>query len=308
MLYRQLLLIINPKSGLAQGKRFLSEIVSVFARYGYISTVCITAAQGDATRFAADLGKGMDLIVCVGGDGTLNETVQGVMQAGLTAPLGYIPAGSTNDFAASLGLSRDMVTAAEDIMLGKPKALDLGRFNGKYFTYVAAFGAFTSVCYTTPQLNKNLLGRMAYFMEGVKDLSSIRPEYIRVETENGVYEGDYVLGAVCNSTSVAGILKLPSDRVDMNDGVFEIMLIRMPETTQELNIILNAFATNHYENEMISFIRAGKATIHAPAQMNWTLDGEYECGRKLCTVENVPNAIRLMVNDNKKLRLFNIRV
>lgn len=292
---KKLLLILNPNAGTQKARRVLANIVSLFGEYGYLSTVCVTAKRGDAVDFARDYGGEHDLVVTSGGDGTLNETITGLMRGGHATPIGYIPAGSTNDFAASLGLSSDILRAARDIMEGRLQELDVGRFQDRYFSYTASFGAFTSTSYSTPQNVKNVLGHAAYVLEGIKDLPNIRPQNVCLEADGQIYDGDFLFGAVCNSTSLGGVLKLAPGMVDMNDGLFEALLIRNPGNAIELQSIISALTSHKYDNPMLTFVRASKLVFQTDPDMPWTLDGEYAEGAESITVENMHGAIRLMI-------------
>ena len=291
---KKLQLIINPTAGMKQGKKYLADIVACFGSYGYISTVFVTEKSGDATGFVLNYASEYDLIVCIGGDGTFNEVVAGLMSGNIDVPVGYIPAGSTNDFAASLKLSSDIMQACVDIMEGSERKLDIGLFNGRSFSYVASFGAFTKASYSTPQTTKNALGHVAYILEGIKDIPQIRPEHVSIEANGQVLEGDYLFGAVSNSTSLGGILTLDPDIVDMNDGVFEIMLIKSPTNVVELNTILKALASKQYDCHMIDFIKTQSAVFYADKNMDWSLDGEHEAGSERIEIVNKHSAIRLI--------------
>ena len=291
---KKLQLIINPAAGMKQGRKYLADVVAYFGKQGYICTVFVTEKQGDATVFAAEYAAEHDLVVCVGGDGTFNEVIAGLMNGGIDVPVGYIPAGSTNAFAASLKLSGDIMQACRDIAEGSERRLDIGLFNGRSFSYVASFGAFTKTSYSTPQSIKNALGHVAYILEGIKDIPQIRPEHISIEVNGEVREGDYLFGAVSNSTSLGGVLTLDPGIVDMNDGVFEIMLIKSPTTITELNILIKALTTRQYDCPMIDFIKTSSAVIYASKDMVWSLDGEREEGCERIEVENRHSAIRLM--------------
>ncbi len=294
---KKLLLIMNPCSGKKRANRVLAEIISILNRGGYDVTAYMTAARGDATACAAQRGGEFDVVLCIGGDGTFNEVLSGLKQAELSVPMAYIPAGSTNDFANSLNLSKDLLQAARDIVDGKPRTLDVGRFNGRYFSYVASFGAFTRASYATPQNLKNALGHFAYLLAGVKELASIRSKHLRFTTADGaVYEDDYIFGAISNSTSVAGVLTLSSDIVDLNDGLFELMLIRKPRSLLELNDCVLALTTQDYHTPMLTFVSSSRVEIEAPADMDWTLDGERAEGSAHCVVENVHDAIQVILN------------
>ena len=292
---KQMLFIMNPVSGQKRAAKYLPEIISIFNKADYEVTVYMTASQGDAARIAGERAEGKDIVVCCGGDGTLNETITGLLSAGLDIPIGYIPAGSTNDFASSLKLSGNILQAAQDIVEGTPVRFDVGRFGGRYFSYVASFGAFTKSSYATPQSVKNALGHMAYVLGGISELSQIRKEHIRVELEDRVIEDDFVFGAICNSTSVGGILQLDPKVVDMSDGLFEILLVRSPKNLGEITECITAVQSQQYNDcAMLTFLSAPKVRVFANPEMNWTLDGEREEGHSEITVENLHCAIRLI--------------
>ena len=294
---KKLLLILNPCSGKKKASHALADVVNVFNRGGYDVTVYITAARGDATKVVAQRAPEFDLVVCAGGDGTFNETISGLLAGGHDTPIGYLPAGSTNDFASSLHLSKNLVEAARDIVEGTPRRLDVGRFNDRYFSYVASFGAFTRASYATSQNVKNALGHLAYLLSGIKELAYIRSRRLRFTLDDGtVLEDEYIFGAISNSTSVAGILTLSEDLVDMNDGVFELLLVRKPENLLELNDCVLALTTQDYHTPMLTFTSARRVEIEAPENMDWTLDGEREPGRTHCTATNLHDAIRIVTH------------
>lgn len=301
---KKLLLILNPCSGKKKASHALADVVNVFNRGGYDVTVYITAARGDATKVVAQRAPEFDLVVCAGGDGTFNETISGLLAGGHDTPIGYLPAGSTNDFASSLHLSKNLVEAARDIVEGTPRRLDVGRFNDRYFSYVASFGAFTRASYATSQNVKNALGHLAYILSGIKELTYIRSRRLRFTLDDGrVLEDEYIFGAISNSTSVAGILTLSEDLVDMNDGVFELLLVRKPENLLELNDCVLALTTQDYHTPMLTFTSARSVEIEAPEDMDWTLDGEREPGRAHCRAENLHDAIRIVTRPAPCARL-----
>ena len=254
----------------------------------------MTLGRGDATAVAREKGKDVDLVVCCGGDGTLNETITGLLSAGADTPIGYIPAGSTNDFASSLKLPTNILKAAQTIVEGEPVSYDVGRFGGRYFSYVASFGAFTRSSYATPQNIKNALGHTAYVLSGITELSQIRNEHVKMEIDGQTVEGDFLFGAICNSTSVGGILTLDPKQVDMGDGLFEILLVRAPENLGEIHECIQALQSQKYNCAMLTFRSAQKVRIFADPEMPWTLDGEKEDGHETVEVENLHHAIRLM--------------
>ena len=292
---KKMLFVMNPNAGVRRANRYLTEILTVFNRADYAVDVYITAGQGDATRVVAQRAKNVDLVVCCGGDGTFNETVTGLLQSGADTPIGYIPSGSTNDFATSLKLPMATVQAAKEIVEGKPVAYDVGLFGERYFTYVASFGAFTKASYNTPQSVKNALGHTAYVLEGIQELSQIRNFHLRMETDGGVIEDDFIFGAISNSTSVGGILTLNPSQVDMGDGQFEILLVRAPRNLTEITTCIQAVQTQNYNDcEMITFCSARSVKVVAEPGIIWTLDGERADGAEEIQVQNLHHAIRLM--------------
>lgn len=293
---KKLFLVMNPCSGKKRANKVLAEIIDVFNRADYEVTAYMTAARGDATRAAAERAADFDRIVCIGGDGTLNEVIAGLHEVGQQTPIGYIPAGSTNDFANSLGLPKNLLDAARLAATGEPRKLDIGSFNGRCFSYVASFGAFTRTSYATPQGMKNALGHVAYLLAGAKELTSIRSTHMRFVLADGTsFEDDYIFGAISNSTSVAGLLTLSPDLVDLNDGLFELLLIRKPHSLLELSDCVLALTTQEYHTPMLTMVSTGRVEIDCPSELDWTLDGEYAAGQAHCVVENLHDAIRVIV-------------
>lgn len=291
---KKMLFVMNPYAGMRKANRHLAEIISVFNRGGYRVETYMTACQGDANRAVRELAAGMDAVVCCGGDGTFNETVTSLLSAGLDLPIGYIPAGSTNDFANSLGLSGNFIEAANRIVQGSPMPVDVGRFAERYFTYVASFGAFTRASYSTPQNIKNALGHTAYLLDGIQELSQIKKVHVKMEMDEETVEDDFLFGAICNSTSIGGILTLDPRQVDMADGKFEVLLVRAPRDLSEIAECIQAVQKQKYNCKMITFRSTSHIRITAPAQMPWTLDGEREEGHSQAVADNLHHAIRLM--------------
>lgn len=291
---KKMLFIMNPFAGVKRANRHLTDILLMFTQAGYEVTTHMTLGRGDAAVVAREKGKDVDLVVCCGGDGTLNETITGLLSAGADTPIGYIPAGSTNDFASSLKLPTNILKAAQEIVEGEPVSYDVGRFGDRYFSYVASFGAFTKSSYATPQNIKNALGHTAYVLSGITELSQIRNEHVKMEIDGQVVEGDFLFGAICNSTSVGGILTLDPKQVDMGDGLFEILLVRAPENLAEIHECIQALQSQRYNCAMLTFRSARRVRIFADPDMPWTLDGEKEDGHETVEVENLHHAIRLM--------------
>lgn len=299
---KKALIILNPQAGTKQANKYFVEILQVFNQAGFDTTVAITEKKGDGTNFVMDRGRGYDLIVAIGGDGTFNEVMDGVLTANLDVRIGYIPAGSTNDFGSSLGLTKDVVESAKSIVDGSIHTLDVGAFNGRHFSYVASFGAFTKTSYAAPQTLKNTLGHLAYVLEGIKDIPSIKPLRLTIQSEYETYKGEYLFGAICNSTSVAGLLTLSEKIVDMADGKFEVLLIKKPNNVLEFNQILGALATQNFINSpMITFFSSGSLEIMADPGMPWTLDGEYQPGCERIKIQNIHGAIQVVLNEETRV-------
>lgn len=294
-----MLFILNPYAGTRRANRCLVDILTIFNRADYDVTTYMTAGQGDAARVAEEKAGDMDLVVCAGGDGTFNETISGILRAGAKTPVGYIPCGSTNDFATSLKLSTNVLQAARDIVTGKPRSYDVGKFGDRYFAYVASFGAFTRASYKTPQSVKNALGHTAYILEGIQELSQIRKEHVRIELEDRVIDDNFIFGAVSNSTSVGGILTLDPKQVDMCDGRFELLLVRAPKDLAELAECIRALQTQKYNCAMLTFVNTGNLRITTESKMPWTLDGERADGQETVVIENLHKAIRIMEKPEK---------
>ena len=296
---KKLLLIMNPKSGVMLAPKYLSELVERFSRGGFLTQILMTTARGDARDFAAEYGGEADVVAVSGGDGTLNEVIDGMITSGHNTSIGYIPSGSTNDFANSIGLTGSIFDCVDTIIKGKAQPLDIGCFNGRYFSYVASFGAFTSVTYSVPQNLKNIFGHAAYVMGGITELTKLKAIHARITADPGTpdertFSGDYVLGAICNSKSVGGILRLDKLDVDMNDGMMEVLLVKMPRDILELNDIAISMLGGSFTSDQIESFSAGNLDIEIEEGTHWTLDGEYEEGSGLCKIHTLRSAISLI--------------
>lgn len=291
---KKLLFIVNPRAGKTKSRTPLFDAVARFSKAGYLVNVFVTEGSGDATRVAAEMGGDFDLVVCAGGDGTLNETLSGLMTLEKRPQLGYLPNGSTNDFAASLHLSSYPVTAACAIIEGKPFRLDIGQHNDRYFAYVASFGAFTRTSYSASQAAKNALGHLAYILEGIGDLDSLRPYNCRVEADGEVFEGDFIFGGICNSTSLGGLVKLDPARVQMDDGKFELLLLRMPKTVIDLNNLITGITRMEYDQPGVIFRHVSSITLTTDDDIPWSLDGEYAPSAPRVEIRNLSGAVELL--------------
>ena len=291
---KKLLLILNPCSGQKKANRYIINIISLFEESGYVCTLHVTRCTGDASQYVKNNASGYYLIVCIGGDGTLNEVITGILSCNADIPLGYIPSGSTNDFANSLKLSKNVMQAARNIIKGEPTLYDVGNFNGRFFSYIASFGAFTKVSYDTPQSLKNSFGHFAYVMESLKELPVLKPIHAKVTANGSVCEDDFIFGAVSNSTSVAGILTLDPEYVNLSDGLLEVFLVKNPTTPLELSKIALSFTLRQYDNETVRFFSSDRIEIETSSSVNWTIDGEYEQGAEKIVIENLKHAIKIV--------------
>ena len=292
---KKLLFIFNPYSGKAQIKNKLLQIVDIMVKAGYEVTIYPTQARADALNMVQKRAKKYDLVVCSGGDGTLDEAVSGMMLSEKKVPLGYIPAGSTNDFANSLKIPKDMVKAAKAAVSGKKFACDVGKFNDSFFIYVAAFGIFTAVSYKTSQEWKNILGHAAYILEGAKSLHEITSYRMRVEYEDQVIEDEFIYGMITNSNSVGGFKNMTGKNVPLDDGKFEVTLIRKPKNLVDLNEILASLSNMIDDTDAIYSFKSDCITFYAEEKVPWTLDGEYGGSPQEVKISNQQQALEIMV-------------
>lgn len=293
-LKKKMMLIVNPVAGKQEARKNLSEIVQIFTNGGYMVTVYMTGKRGDASEYAARYGVNYDIIVCSGGDGTMNETVTGIIRGGLSVPVGYMPSGSFNDFAEYQRLSKNILRAAKDIVKGAPRPVDVISFNGRYFINAADFGAFTWLPYTTPQQSKNTLGAYAYLLEGIKDISKVHSEHLKLYANGGVYEGDYLFGIICNATMLAGVLSRKGRIIQSDDGIFEVGMVRMPESPLDFQEILQALRMEDLSDPHITFFKTNRLTIESDGTVDWSLDGERERAGESVELEDMHSRITLI--------------
>jgi len=293
---KHLLFIYNPTAGKGQIAEHLSQILNIFTKEGWLVTTYPTQAKGDATRIARELGPQFDRVVCAGGDGTLSETASGLVALDSPPLLGYIPVGSTNDCATTLELPKSPIKAAA-IAAGQgiARPSDIGRLNGQPFIYVAAFGAFTQVAYETPQDLKNALGHLAYVLGGIASLPTITPYHLKVEYDGQVLEDDFYFGMVSNAYSIAGIRISSATKVELDDGLFEVDLIKKPVS---LSDVANGFQTLVDQNKLSGGARvhfkASRLVITCDRPIPWTLDGEYGGNQLVNVVEAFPKALNII--------------
>lgn len=298
---KKLLWIVNPHAGRGALSGKVIGCVDTFQQAGYEVTIYVTQGAQDATRVARERAGEFDRIVCAGGDGTLNEVVTGLMESEVRPPLGYIPAGTTNDFALSLGISKAPAEAAAVAVSNNLQALDIGRFNERYFNYIAAFGAFTEVSYATPQQTKNIFGRAAYILEGVKSLANIKQHHIRVSSEEMTVEDDFIYGMVSNSVSVGGFKSITPDGVALDDGLHEVLLVYPVENPMEFQWLVNDLLTHNMESDRFVYFRTAHITFDADEAVPWTLDGEFGGATAQVEIRNCARAITFATGSNENL-------
>ncbi len=300
---KKMFFIVNLIAGRAEIGERLGEIIDLFTKAGYEVTVHITQNSTDASvkaKYACE--NGFDVLVCSGGDGTLSQCLQGIMESERRIPIGYIPAGSTNDFARSLGIPRDAMSAARWVVDGSRTPCDIGGFNDEYFTYIVAFGAFTNVTYETSQPLKNVFGHAAYIFSGLMQLNSIRSKRMRVEYNGEVIEDDFIFGMVTNSSSVAGLLSMNDFLLD--DGQFEVTLIKKPTNILQLQEIVRSLMNIKIaiDKEYIKFFRTDKVTFTSLSDepLAWTRDGEYGGDSPVKTITCYNKAVDFIIGDKKR--------
>ena len=294
---KTLLLIVNPKAGKRRSLSFFFDVISIFSEAGYLVSLRQTQGPGDAVRLAREEGQHFDLVVCYGGDGTLNQTVNGLMALPAPPPVGYIAGGSTNDFAASLRLPADPVETAKHVVDNPGRWLDVGRFNDRHFIYIASFGAFTKASYAAPQNIKNDLGHLAYIIEGVKDLPTLRYYRAKVDADGEIFEGRFLFGAVTNATSIGGLIKLSREDVVMDDGKFELLLVPEPKSLAALNDMLRALILQEFDDNNTGLImrHVSRISITTEEALPWSLDGEPSPAVSQVEIENLQQKLLVQV-------------
>lgn len=295
MTNKKLFFIFNPRAGKAKIKNKLLDIIDIFVKAKYDVTVYPTQKEGDAMHVVKDKAENYDILVCSGGDGTLDEVVNGMFRCGKQIPIGYIPAGSTNDFAGSIGIPRDMIKAAQIIVSGRNYACDIGEFNEDSFVYIAAFGLFTDVSYETSQEVKNVLGHMAYILEGMKRLSAIKSYRLKVCYEDLELIDDFIFGMVTNSISVGGFKRITGKYVELDDGEFEVTLIKKPESALELNVIIAALLNRNINTDYMYCFKTSEISFESQREIPWTTDGEFGGNHKKVNIKNRKQAVEIRV-------------
>ena len=301
---KRLLFIYNPNAGKGLLKPKLSDILDIFVKAGYEVTVYPTQKYRDGYKKVARFEGEYDLLVCSGGDGTLDEVVTGMMQREDKIPIGYIPTGTTNDFANSLHIPKDLLKAADVAVNGEPFACDIGRFNKDVFVYIAAFGLFTDVSYQTKQEIKNVLGHLAYVLEGTKRLFGIPSYRIRVTPAGEVIEDEFVFGMVTNSKSVGGFRNMIGKNVVFDDGEFEATLIKFPKNPLELNDIILSLATGQQDSKYMYSFKTKEVVFESLEEIPWTLDGEFGGEHDSVHIKNERQGLEIMIDPENKSTLM----
>ncbi len=291
---KKMLFIVNPRSGKNQIKPYLCDIIDMYVADGFEVTVHTTQRKGDAYETVKDCGGRYDMIACSGGDGTLDEVGAGVLELEHAPAIGYIPAGTTNDYARTLGLSAMPLEAARTVIDGIPFACDAGRLNGKPFVYVAAFGIFTEVSYTTPQEAKNTLGHAAYVMEGIKSLMKVKSCHIRCEYDGHCLEDDFIYGMITNSVSVGGFKFLSGKVTLLDDGLFEVLLLKMPKNLLDLQALVGNLLLQNVDERFVHLIKTDRIKLSSDEEISWTLDGEDGGKCRQAEIINLKQAITIM--------------
>ena len=292
---QRMLFIYNPRAGKAQIRSNLLDIIDIFVKAGYEVTAYPTQAAGDAIKAVKERRDGYDIVVCSGGDGTLDEVVSGMMQCDEKLPIGYVPAGSTNDFANSLKIPKSMIKAADVVVNGQDFACDIGSLNNHNFIYVAAFGIFTDVSYETNQDVKNVLGHAAYLLEGVKRLPMVRSYALKVSYDDQMIEGEFLYGMITNSFSVGGFRGITGKDVLLDDGLFEVTLIRKPSNPLDLNNIIVALVDKRVKSEYIHTFKTKRLVVESEEAVSWTVDGEFGGEHMKAVIENKQKVLYIRI-------------
>lgn len=292
---KKMLFIYNPHAGKASIRSNLLDMIDIFTKAGFEVTAYPTQQQGDAIKATKEKADDVQVLACSGGDGTLDEVVTGMMECENRIPIGYVPAGTTNDFAKSLGISSSMIKAAESIVNGKLFPCDIGSFNDDTFVYIAAFGLFTDVSYATDQQIKNVLGHMAYILEGAKRINSIPSHHVKYIRDGIETEGDFMFGMITNSLSVGGFRKITGKNVELDDGLFEVTLIKKPKNMIELNMILASLVGRKIVTEYMDCFKTNELYMETEEDIPWTLDGEFGGYHSKVNIINEKQALRIII-------------
>ena len=298
---KKVLFVLNPKAGKGLIKNKILDILDLLVKNGLEVTVHTTQRKLDGYEKVKNHGKKYQYLLISGGDGTLSECIKGLMEIEdkKRPVVGYIPAGSTNDFAQSLKLPKNMITAANNLVAGNLFKCDIGKFNNDYFIYIAAFGAFTDVSYDTPQDLKNLLGHTAYILEGIKRVASLQKYSMTIEHDGTSVSGEYIYGMISNTISVGGLKSLGKEKVKLDDGLFEVILVKYPHSPIEIQMIVTGILTSDFSSKVFTTFKTSRAVFKSQSEVHWTLDGEDGGAYKETVIEHISKAIPIMVSPKK---------
>ena len=297
---KRALVIINPVAGQKNATRQLTYIINELFEGGYLPTVATTSLTRSGAALVRAYGKRVELIVCIGGDGTLHEVIGGVIDHCPDVPIGFIGAGTTNDFAKGLGIKTDIPSATRNLLEGKPTSIDIGSFGGERFSYIACCGAFASASYSASRSMKNTLGHLAYILEGIRTLPELRPVHLRIEANGTVYEDSFIFFAACNTMSIGGVLHLDENTVNYRDGEFEFLLVRTPKNIAELTQIIGGLQTGNYPSALIHLFRASEVRVRARKTVDFSLDGEHVRAKRSFIIKTLPRAVKLILPESAK--------
>lgn len=295
---KKLLLLANFYSGKGIIKLNIADMIDYYNSKGFEVTVYSSQYVGHITDIVQKTGSQYDNIICCGGDGTLNETINGLMGLDKRPLLGYIPSGSTNDFANSIGISTIVKESYKTAIDGQHSIIDIGKINGKYFSYVAGFGLFTNISYETPQSIKNILGYQAYLLTGLKEMTNIRTYPMKITYDKGVIEDEIMIGLISNSNSIAGMKKLFENYADLSDGLFEVLLVKNPNNISLLKNIVSSLVEKNFDNNMFYSFKTSKIKFESKEFIKWTVDGEYGGDYNSTEIEVINNAIDILIEKN----------
>lgn len=290
----KLLLIMNPVAGTRRANKFLTEMLVDISNANYEYNIQVTTPTRDAETIACEMAGDCDIVVCIGGDGTLNATVAGCMQHSKVPCIGYIPAGSANDFASGLGLSLNPRIALDNILNGEEHTMDVGMFNGKPFVYTASLGIFTKTAYNTPRELRQNLGYLAYVLAGAKELSDIKSYHLKIKSDDRMMDGDYIFGGMCNAKRVGGgVIKFTDEMVDLNDGLMEVILVKTPQNPADFMQLIFDLNAGNYNSKFIELFSTSTLKIVSDENLDWTLDGEYQPCKKKTNIEVLPATLKI---------------
>lgn len=297
----KLLLLVNKKSGKETIEKYVPKIIEEFEENNFEVDLMYTKITNNATKIIMNYDKDFDLVVCCGGDGTLNQTISGLMEINKKVSIGFIPLGTANDFAKNFNLTDDVLYLPHNIMSYKSQKCDTGKFNDKYFNYVAAFGVCTKVSYTTKKSLKKRFGKKAYYMKAIKEFFHIKSYKVKLTFDDKVIEDEFVYGGISNSISIAGLQWFKPEDIDLNDGKFEAIFIKKPKNPIQTIKIFNSMLQKNYKNKAeIVYFKTDNIDIEIEEELPWTLDGEYGGTYNKVNINNIKQNVEFIVPEIKE--------